>query len=499
MEEQPKKAKDYIPLIKECISRSPTRRNACKRFAEISGKSEDAFRKVLYDEGFVKSGHSLRYAFSEEEEEGLVHTCLLYARQYTPLTIQGFINLASFFAEKPPGEKFSRHFATDFVRRHSDVLRMKKGKVTSARRCFESMQQNTIEFIDSINDFRLGNSMNFNNIVVFDETIIGDGEYIPVVIGEKRDSGGGNINALQTRERALGCYIPFSMPDGSTPFRVFIFKRDKTDKDDVPVTALEPLKEIGLREHPHRLFLVSEKGYLTTDLFAYIMKEFAKWWTTTRPGLHCYMISDNLHIHRNDEIVATALRSGIHMINIMPGSSHWFQVHDQLPFATLKKKMDKGKYDLLSDTSFSSEDRRMLLVGLFYEAESVAFSSRIVRKSFADVGLWPWNPRKILRMCESHSPAQKKEDVNDRLVDAIRRHRESLASRRSDVAGTMKPVTTIAIPTLPKKKGGRKRGNKKSDSQKPQPRVSAKKRKSTSISSEPPTKRSRRSTSKKKQ
>jgi len=182
--------------------------------------------------------------------------------------------------------------------------------------------------------------MNKNNIVVFDETVVGDGAHVPLVIGEQRDSGGGNINTLQVRERALGTYIPFSMPDGNTPFRVFIFKRDDSDKSDVPVTALAPTAEIGLREHPHRLFLVSDTGYLTIDLFKYIMEEFAKWWTTTHPGLHCFMISDNLRVHVNEQIVATALRSGIHMLNIMPGSSHWFQVHDQLPFAILKNSME---------------------------------------------------------------------------------------------------------------------------------------------------------------
>ena len=53
-----------------------------------------------------------------------------------------------------------------------------------------------------------GNAMNENNIVVFDETIIGGGVYLHLVIGERRDSSDGNINALQTRERAPGCYVP---------------------------------------------------------------------------------------------------------------------------------------------------------------------------------------------------------------------------------------------------------------------------------------------------
>jgi len=52
------------------------------------------------------------------------------------------------------------------------------------------------------------------------------------------------------------------------------------------------------------------------------MQEFTKWWTSTRPGLEFFLISDNLSIHRNKDIVEEAEHNGI------PGSSHWFQVHD---------------------------------------------------------------------------------------------------------------------------------------------------------------------------
>ena len=58
--------------------------------------------------------------------------------------------------------------------------------------------------------------MNSHNIVVFDESVIGDSVTVPVVIGEKRKSGGSNNNYVQTRQARLGCYIPFSMPDGTT-------------------------------------------------------------------------------------------------------------------------------------------------------------------------------------------------------------------------------------------------------------------------------------------
>jgi hypothetical protein len=71
------------------------------------------------------------------------------------------------------------------------------------------------------------------------------------------------------------------------------------------------------------------------------MHDIAKWWNTTRPGLECFLISDNLRIHTNSDLVTEAGTKGITMINIMAQSSHWFQVHDQQPFGGLKKKINE--------------------------------------------------------------------------------------------------------------------------------------------------------------
>ena len=120
------------------------------------------------------------------------------------------------------------------------------------------------------------NTMNKRNIFVFDETVVGDGGSLPIVIGEKRNSGGGNLNALRIREKALGCYIPFSMPDGSTPFRVFIFKSGSKKEGKILPQAVVPIWERRLQTRPHRLFLQSEKGFLTLHLFKINMEEFNK-------------------------------------------------------------------------------------------------------------------------------------------------------------------------------------------------------------------------------
>ena len=113
-------------------------------------------------------------------------------------------------------------------------------------------------------------------MVVFDETVIGDSVTLPLYIGEQKDSGGGSINVCRVRESRLGSYIPFSLPDGSTPFRVFILRDEKMKKGDGITATLEPGWEKGLRGDPHRIFLKSERGFLNIELFTYIMDEFRK-------------------------------------------------------------------------------------------------------------------------------------------------------------------------------------------------------------------------------
>ena len=112
----------------------------------------------------------------------------------------------------------------------------------------------------------------------------------------------------------------------------------------IPENPILPRAEKGLRETPYRLFLSSHTGYVTIELFEIIIDAFIYWWTTTRPGVACLLISDNLAIHKNKAIVEKAESNGIYMINIMAGSSHWFQVHDQLPFPKLKNYMRANFY-----------------------------------------------------------------------------------------------------------------------------------------------------------
>ena len=119
-------------------------------------------------------------------------------------------------------------------------------------------------------------------------------------------------------------------------FAFFIFRTGTNARGKSFCTSIwaERKKEVSERTSSYA-FPSEWTGYLTIELFRYIMKKFENWWTSTRPGPSLFL--DMQHCN----IVQTTRCSGIHFINIMHGSSHWFQVHYQQPFGQLKEKNDE--------------------------------------------------------------------------------------------------------------------------------------------------------------
>ncbi len=217
---------EALILFEEYAKHATTRRGIFKRVSQMTGIPVNTLRVAAMRRGLTKKYH-LKFAFDDAEEDALVAACVIHARQGIPLTVQAFIRLASKLAGFEEGRYFSYKFARNFIKRKSLDLCMKPGKQTSPTRCLETMQQLTEKFVDLIQRYIGSGIMNKNNIVVFDETKVGDIPSLPLCIGESKDSAGRNINFVEIQEATLGCYIPFSMPNGDTPFGVFIFNNEK--------------------------------------------------------------------------------------------------------------------------------------------------------------------------------------------------------------------------------------------------------------------------------
>ena len=156
--------------------------------------------------------------------------CQVFMRQGTPLTVPVFAELAINLAEK--GKK--NVFVSFFISRHWSELTVNNGKITSPTRSLETMLALTKEFILHFNMLLVMEKATKDNIFIFDETITGCNHALLLVIGETKESAGRNNNVVLTTEPGMGSVIPFSMVDGSTPFRVYFFGTKELHKSEGP-------------------------------------------------------------------------------------------------------------------------------------------------------------------------------------------------------------------------------------------------------------------------
>ena len=85
------------------------------------------------------------------------------------------------------------------------------------------------------------------------------------------------------------------------------------------------------------------------------------------------------------------------------------------------------KNEILTSTSLPLEERRAILLGIFYDAEKNAFTQKIVKQSFEYVGLYPWNPERILEICVKNAPTSSLHETDQSLIylaEAIKKYRE---------------------------------------------------------------------------
>ena len=133
----------------------------------------------------------------------------------------------------------------------------RRGKMTSPSRSIKDMSLLTEEFIAKISPLFESNLINKNNLFVFDETVIGQSDLKKIFVSERRSSGGGNTNVIWKRTKALGSFTPFSLVDGTSPFRVFITREGKKRKSASSRSSLEPTEKVVRIASQYRLYLSS--------------------------------------------------------------------------------------------------------------------------------------------------------------------------------------------------------------------------------------------------
>jgi len=111
----PTSMQECLKKLEEYKSSAFTRRHIYLILSLETGHSIQSIWTAASKAGLTASGRSLKYAFTEEEEEALATVCMIYARANKSFTIPYFLKVASYFAGKfNCSEFFSRFFCVFF-------------------------------------------------------------------------------------------------------------------------------------------------------------------------------------------------------------------------------------------------------------------------------------------------------------------------------------------------------------------------------------------------
>ena len=120
------------------------------------------------------------------------------------------------------------------------------------------------------------------------------------------------------------------------------------------------------------------------------------------------------------------------MYNVMPHSSHWFQVHEQKPFEILTQQLEARRNNVTSLAHHDPSVRRLAFAVNIYHAEIKAYAQSVHSNSFKDVRPYPWNPDRIRELCPMEATGFTPDAMSiaaELLVQKMHEHDVELAKR----------------------------------------------------------------------
>ena len=197
-----------------------------------------------------------------------------------------------------------------------------------------------------------------------------------------------------------------------------------------------------------RVYTTTETGYLNISAMKFILDQFITWWCGRCGTRDVYLLSDNLAIHNNPDLVLYCLKRRVFLWSLVPGTSYWLQVHDNTPFGSLKRFFG----DFIHKTDFHWDDdtktRKKLLAGCFFKAEEKAFQLNNLKHAFNAVGLWPFQPDLIRDRAKQEyrqTEDQMIEDLTKRISDGLKKVKEHEDAKREAIMAQTEPKKAIFV------------------------------------------------------
>lgn len=371
-----------------------TLKDICEYYGQIHGIKAATLQTAFYRS---KSRfppiprRNLHQVLTDRQEQALIYTLQVFSATNISLKTKELKQLA----EAAFQIKVSPNWSARFVKRHKQELTVRHCKALSKNRQTEELVDSVDSWVDKYSDYLDHHYFPAKAIFNFDETRINfteTGMQFKRIEWKARQKH----NFLTSRAEKSMSLLSFLCADGSIFLSLYIFSLDFA-------TAAEKETAFQIREASStrsqggwpRCYAFTQTGYLNRDVLASVILHFADLWTAINPGLEVLLLSDQLASHRDPVIVATAFDQGVKMFSLPANCSHFMQPCDDLYFAAFKQHLAKNHLDELRSKVLQGQSMANQLIQAAYDAEVEAASSRLIRRSWSNTGLHPYDPEFI--------------------------------------------------------------------------------------------------------
>jgi hypothetical protein len=291
---------------------------------------------------------------------------------------------------------------------------VKKGKVVKLDRVIPERYDDALHFCEEFSNLLETSGVSDINLHNVDEIRLsmdrGRSLHADVIAGHDRTTANVALGVDSTtltalpvvsaRGECLCVYLILRKPGDTRSAPSSSEEEPHSEADEVEVNVVLDVPQSGrlLRSDKRSwsyFYLVTSTGMIDSDTFRVIMLHWAGLWSTRYPGLYAYVVMDRLPAHLNPSTVMELARRRVFSYFFNGQASHYIQPLDGQVFARLKQVF-RGQVLSYAIDAARAGTRCDAVFNATYDALAAALQPKIIQKSFADRGIWPWDPEIIL-------------------------------------------------------------------------------------------------------
>lgn len=418
-------------------------REFTREYADKEGLNAMSLLKYIYKVPGCPEPEHHSQKLSNEQERLIACASLVRSRMKLALRPKALARVAFDYF----GVQISLPTAAALIRRQSDVLRLKNGKVVTKARVGTPLLADIYQFVDVFERVQATFPVTADSLINVDESRVAAGRDgstgYQVVTG--LDDHGDNVS-IQVDTTKLSI-LPFVTASGKCLMVAIIVKAPKSVKDDEDANVYLVLDQ-GEARASRRLsaapwqyyYCVTGTGYVNRAAYLACCRKFADLWQKHYPGLWCWVLADQLEVHKDAAIVKEMMEHHIFFLYFAKNCTHFLQPLDGLVFAAFKRRFRMALEQLTYDAAVSGGSSKGLVYNATYRALEHAMTPKTISKSWQQRGVWPFDRELILIEAEKWVGAQREQLDNTRRasrvsdVDIIVSQTKEISRIRSEAA-----------------------------------------------------------------